>query len=219
MSFDKIEACFFAFHLMLFGCEIKPFNSKSQMTPRDSTSYIQAEKPILSKEQIADAFDFPVGPPDGKGYYNAQPFGENFHLGDDWNAVTGGNTDLGDPVYAMANGKVSFAQNIGSGWGNIIRIIHYLPDGKAYESLYAHCDSLYVAEGAWVKRGEQIGTIGNADGMYLAHLHLEFRNRVNMDIGGGYAEDTTGYIDPTHFIHTHRVLLPSPQIDSLRDAK
>ena len=30
---------------------------------------------------IVDGFDFPVGKPDAKGYYNAQPFMKNTHLG------------------------------------------------------------------------------------------------------------------------------------------
>lgn len=42
----------------------------------------------ISNILIADAFDFPVGKPDAKSYYNAQPFTKNNHLGDDWNAVT-----------------------------------------------------------------------------------------------------------------------------------
>jgi hypothetical protein len=45
---------------------------------------------------ICDGFDYPVGKPNGKGYYNAQKFGENTHLGEDWNGVRGGNSDLGD---------------------------------------------------------------------------------------------------------------------------
>ncbi len=32
-------------------------------------------------EYIADGFDYPVGMPDGKGYYDAQPFTKNRHLG------------------------------------------------------------------------------------------------------------------------------------------
>ncbi|MBL4587064.1 MAG: hypothetical protein JKX84_08430, partial [Flavobacteriales bacterium] len=35
----------------------------------------------LNANHISDGFDFPVGPPDAKGYYNAQPFGKNEHLG------------------------------------------------------------------------------------------------------------------------------------------
>ncbi|WP_299229821.1 M23 family metallopeptidase, partial [uncultured Psychroserpens sp.] len=109
---------------------------------------------------VSKSFDFPVGKPDAKGYYNAQKFQENMHLGDDWNAVTGGNSDLGDPIYSIANGYVKFADNHGGGWGNVIRIIHKMPNGKMIESLYAHCDTILVKEKQWIKKGTKIGTIG-----------------------------------------------------------
>ncbi|MEM6629390.1 MAG: M23 family metallopeptidase [Bacteroidota bacterium] len=216
MSVERIAASVLIFHLLLFGCKTPSPNSEEENISTDSISNTQTNKTILSTYQIADAFDFPVGPPDAKGYYNAQPFGENLHLGDDWNAVTGGNTDLGDPIFSIANGRVSLAQDMGVGWGNVIRIVHYLPNGKSYESLYAHCDSMRVSEGAWVKRGEQIGTIGNANGLYLAHLHLEIRNQLDMDIGGGYAADTRGYVDPTQFINSYRKTLSRSQDDTLQ---
>lgn len=155
-------------------------------------------------EYIARHFDFPVGKPDAKGYYNAQKFGANSHLGDDWNAVTGGNTDLGDPIYSIANGYVSSAEDMAGGWGNVIRIIHKLPDGIIVESLYAHCDTILIKKGDWVKRGTQIGTIGNVDGLYYAHLHFEIRSKINMPLGGGYSDNTEGYLDPTTFIKKHR---------------
>lgn len=153
---------------------------------------------------ISDGFDFPVGIPNAKGYYNAQGFTKNGHLGDDWNAVTGGNSDLGDPIYTIANGYVSYTLDLGGGWGNVIKVIHKMPSGKYLESLYAHCDSIITAQGAWVKRGDLIGTIGNAHGQYLAHLHLELRDSIGMPIGGGYSNDTEGYLDPTAFIEENR---------------
>ncbi|KAA1247049.1 murein hydrolase activator EnvC [Aquimarina sp. RZ0] len=148
---------------------------------------------------IAPNFDFPVGKPNATGYYNAQKFTENNHLGDDWNGIGGGNSDLGDAVYSIANGYVSFAQHIKGGWGNVIRIVHRY-EGNYYESVYAHCQTIKVKEGDLIKKGTLIGTIGTANGIYLAHLHLEIRDNIFMDIGGGYAEDTKGYIDPTKFI-------------------
>jgi len=153
---------------------------------------------------IATRFDYPVGVPDGSGYYNAQGFGENTHLGDDWNAITGGNSDLGDPIYAIASGYIKYAEDNGPGWGNVIRMNHYLSDSSVVESLYAHCDTILVNVGDWVTIGTQIGTIGNANGAYSAHLHLEIRNNVDMPIGGGYSSYTEGYIDPTLFIDEHR---------------
>lgn len=153
-------------------------------------------------EFIASDFDYPIGKPNAKGYYNAQKFRENNHLGDDWNGVGGGNTDLGDPIYVIANGYVSFAKDIKGGWGNVIRVIHKYK-GKYYESVYAHCDSILVKEGDFVKKGTLIATIGNANGIYLAHLHLEIRDDIFMDIGGGYANDRSGYLDPTKFINNN----------------
>lgn len=157
-------------------------------------------------EYVATSFDYPVGKPNASGYYNAQAFGKNNHLGDDWNAVTGGNSDLGDPIFAIANGYVKFAADIGGGWGKVIRMLHQLPNGKIYESLYAHCDSILVSSDSWVKKGVQIATIGTADGRYYAHLHLEIRADSELPIGGGYAIDTSGYLDPTRFIDSHRII-------------
>lgn len=151
---------------------------------------------------ISQDFDYPVGKPNAKGYYNAQKFQENNHLGDDWNGTGGGNSDLGDPIYTVSNGYVSFAEDIAGGWGNIIRIVHQY-NGKYYESLYAHCQSIQIKKGDFIKKGTRIGTIGNANGMYLAHLHLEIRNDIFMDIGPGYSENTTGYLNPTKFIKEH----------------
>tara|TARA_R110002049_G_scaffold177010_4_gene344147 strand:+ start:209 stop:340 length:132 start_codon:yes stop_codon:yes gene_type:complete len=37
-----------------------------------------------------------------------------------------------------------------------------------------------------------------------AHLHLEIRNKVDLDIGAGYSTDTTGYLNPTEFITLNR---------------
>lgn len=141
----------------------------------DTTSIQTKDSLIFDSTHIAHRFDFPVGIPNASGYYNAQKFQENEHLGDDWNAVTGGNSDLGDPIHSIATGYVKDATNYGWGWGNVIRILHQLPNGNQYESLYAHCDTMLVQPGTWIERGEQIGTIGNANGAYLAHLHLEIR--------------------------------------------
>lgn len=153
---------------------------------------------------IADSFDFPVGKPDADGYYNAQKFQENNHLGDDWNAVTGGNSDLGDPIYSIANGFVKYADDYGGGWGNLIRIGHKLPNGKKIESLYAHCDTILVREGELIDKGSKIGTIGTANGQYLAHLHFELRDSLALPVGGGYSENTSGYLNPTEFILENR---------------
>lgn len=150
-----------------------------------------------------DGFDFPVGPPDAVGYYDAQPFGRNDHLGNDWNGNGGGDSDLGDPVYAVAAGIVLEAIDHAGGWGNVVRIAHACGESGWVESLYAHLDGIEVTPGATVTRGQRIGTIGTAHGQYLAHLHFELRDRL-LPLGGGYSAERTGYLDPTAYIRTHR---------------
>ena len=183
-----------------------PNTKPAQTNTENTANQISKSKPQLVYDSIyiAKSFDFPVGKPNAQGYYNAQKFQEDMHLGDDWNAVTGGNTDLGDPIYTIANGYVKFAKDHGSGWGNVIRILHKMPNGKIVESLYAHCDTILVQEQQYVKKGQQIGTIGTADGAYLAHLHFEIRDDINLPIGPGYSNNTEGYLDPTEFINANR---------------
>ncbi len=156
---------------------------------------------------LADGFDFPLGPPDGEGYYNAQPFGRNLHLGDDWNGLGGGNTDLGDTIYSIATGKIVFAEDIAGGWGKVIRVLHRTDSASEeaqIEALYAHLDTFWIQPDQLIKRGEALGTVGNAGGIYYAHLHLEIRSAVGLPIGGGYSADTSGYLDPSAFIKKNR---------------
>jgi murein DD-endopeptidase MepM/ murein hydrolase activator NlpD len=155
----------------------------------------------------AGSFAFPVGGGTARGYYDAQPFGQNFHLGEDWNGVGGGDSDLGDPVVAIAAGVVRSTGDHGGGWGSVVRVVHDIggPGAPRYiESLYAHLASIEVAAGDVVTRGQRIGTIGNAGGRYPAHLHLELRDRVDLPLGRGYGADTSGYLDPTPFIAARR---------------
>jgi len=170
------------------------------------------DSPGITKKQIrrcpvADGFDFPVGKPNAKGYYNAQKFRRNNHLADDWNGVGGGNTDLNDPIYSIANGIVVQTVKYRGPWGRVTRILHNAGTKTKpvyVESLYAHMRKVMVRPGMIVKRGQQIGTIGNANGTWWAHLHLEIRTTINKSIGVGYSRDTTGYVDPTAYIKRHR---------------
>jgi len=156
---------------------------------------------------FSDGFDYPVGIPNAKGYFKAQNFGDDQHLGEDWNAISGGNTDLGDPVHVIANGLVTFSKDVCCGWGNVIRVVHYLPNNSEtpfVESVYAHLNNRRVQPGDLVKRGEKIGSIGTANGRYMAHLHLELRSFINMSLGPGYSKDIFGFFVPTDFIDKNR---------------
>ena len=180
-----------------FGC-LTDLNSQSE--PYETFFSIH-------QEYRAGGFDFPVGTPNAVGYYNAQKFGKNNHLGDDWNGTGGGNSDLGDDVFSIANGYVSEVYDAGGGWGNIVRIIHQTAENKYVESLYAHLETMNVKVGKGIFKGAKLGTIGNAGGIYLAHLHLEVRSDIGLELGGGYSTITNGYLDPTKFIEGNRKVM------------
>jgi hypothetical protein len=163
----------------------------------------------LELESIPTAthFDFPLGNENGAMAYNAQHFTENKHLGDDLNGIGGENSDLGDPIYAIADGRVILARDGGPGWGNVVILLHaYLENGerKYVQSYYGHVQDMLVHPGETVKRGQQIATVGTANGRYFAHLHFETREFLTPFIGPGYRDDTRGWINPTKFIENHR---------------
>ena len=187
------------FLIVLFQCKKEtPLNIDAKM------EVVKTRVKELGNIKFTNGFDFPVGKPDAVNYYNAQKFQENDHLGDDWNGKGGGNTDLGDPIYAIANGYVSFAKDLFSGWGKVIKIIHYNSDKTQVESLYGHCNEILIKEGDYVIKGKKIATIGTADGLYLAHLHFEIRDKIDLPVGPGYSTETEGYLDPTNYINKNR---------------
>ena len=126
--------------------------------------------------KLADGFDFPVGKPEAQGYYKARGFRPNGHLGEDWDGVGGGDTDLNDPVSSIGGGVVVFARDVHLGWGNAVIVRYsFREDGvvKTIDALYGHLNTILVTRGQNVARGQQIGTIGTAHGRYDAHLHFE----------------------------------------------
>jgi Peptidase family M23 len=161
----------------------------------------------LASLPTAARFDFPLGSEHGAMAYNAQPFTENNHLGDDLNGIGGENSDLGDPVFAVADGQVLAARDGGLGWGNVIIVLHaYRENGrrKYVQSFYGHLQSILVAPREKVRRGQQIATVGTGGGKYLAHLHFEMREFITPFIGAGYRKDTRGWLNPSRFIEAHR---------------
>ena len=164
---------------------------------------------------VSDGFDYPVGDrrkvsqaKDGDGWYNAQDFGENNHLGEDWNGEAGGNTDCGLPVYAASKGTIIFAGEAGPGWGKVVIVRHKLPDNTLVETLYGHLRSLDKTGGE-VERHERIASIGDADGAYPCHLHFEVRLYGCPSwglTGPGYSDNRAGWTDPSDFVDARRNL-------------
>ena len=95
-----------------------------------------------------------------------------FHSGIDIGA------GFGDAIMAAASGTVIYVETPvpgqnwgGSGYGNYLIIDH----GNGVSTLYAHCTTISVSNGASVSAGQQIGTVGSTGGSTGAHLHFEVR--------------------------------------------
>lgn len=165
---------------------------------------------------LADGFDYPVGKPNGEGYYRSRGLRLKTprHMGEDWNGVGGGNSDLNDPVYTIGNGLVTYAADARGRWGKVVIVRHALREpssGKVYccQSLYAHLNRIDVQLGQLVKRGDQVGTIGTNRGMFPAHLHAELHYNVLANCGHqGIPKTPQNYGDLSNFIKKYRRLKP-----------
>ncbi len=78
----------------------------------------------------------------------------------------------GDPIYATADGKVTFAGNNG-GFGKSVKINH----GNGYTTTFAHMHNYHVKKGDYVSRGQVIGLVGNSGRSTGSHLHYEIAYR------------------------------------------
>ena len=77
--------------------------------------------------------------------------------------------ELGQPVLAVADGKVVYSGNGLAGYGNLIIIKH----SDTYLSAYAYCQERLVQEGTKVSSGKMVAKMGSRDN--TAKLHFEIR--------------------------------------------
>lgn len=103
----------------------------------------------------------------------------------------------GTPIQATGAGKVIKVQRKRTGYGTHVIIDH----GYGYQSLYAHMAAVQVKVGDKVKRGEQIGTVGNTGTSTAPHLHYEviFKgqkvNPIDFCMDGLSAEEYQSLVD------------------------
>jgi murein DD-endopeptidase MepM/ murein hydrolase activator NlpD len=79
-------------------------------------------------------------------------------------------TYFGSPVYATADGVITFSGNNGS-LGKTVKIDH----GYGYTTRYGHNSNLLVKVGDRVKRGQKVAKVGSTGRSTGPHLHYEVR--------------------------------------------
>ncbi len=168
---------------------------------------------ILPSLPVADEFDAPLRPLDGAGAVISFPFQEQGNLGESWTTAKG-DAALGEPVYSVADGWVSVAQDFQNAFGKVVFICYRLPEGRwppFVEVMYAELNSIDVKPGQLVTRGQKIGTVGNGDGTYSvasggagASLRWEVRQTVGLGLGPGFQANAAGWLGPSEFITAHR---------------
>jgi murein DD-endopeptidase MepM/ murein hydrolase activator NlpD len=134
-------------------------------TKEEMLAAIPAIQPVSNKDlsHIASGFGFRIDP-----IYKTP----KLHAGLDYASA------LGTPIYATANGKVTFTGFEEKGYGNHVIINH----GYGYQTLYGHMVRIKVKPGAVVKRGEVIGWVGNTGKSTGPHCHYEvIRNGEKID--------------------------------------
>jgi MYXO-CTERM domain-containing protein len=106
----------------------------------------------------------------------------------------------GQPVLAIADGEVLDADWATAGWANYGRRVYIrhddVGDGHTYTSMYAHLDSLSVSTGDTVRKGDQIGTLGEScqeadscGSFSTPHVHFSIHQDANFGgsgTGGSY---------------------------------
>jgi murein DD-endopeptidase MepM/ murein hydrolase activator NlpD len=92
-------------------------------------------------------------------------------------------TIKGTPVYAIANGVVDKLTYSNAGFGNLIVIRHdnvpTYEDANKFTTLhsgYAHLNDIFITDGAVVKKGDMIGTVGDTGTATTDHLHFQLDN-------------------------------------------
>ena len=157
---------------------------------------------------IVGSINFPVS---RQQFHVMQDFGApsvryqgRYHTGEDYYGGRG--TSFGQPVSAIADGRVTYSAPTGWGRdGGVLIIEHTMPDGTLAYSMYGHLMSSdahpFPQKFACVRAGDIVGTVG--DIRPAPHVHLEIRTNNPDTPGAGYsAQPPTeiGDLQPTKFI-------------------
>jgi murein DD-endopeptidase MepM/ murein hydrolase activator NlpD len=217
--------------LLFTGCTRRPTPEPLTPASRTATGNIFDEY-LKTDFPPADGFDFPLGDADGKGGYTDKAtakiysgwsvsvhFGDNYsygiHPAEDWGGSGPPASDLGQPIHALATGKVAFADFCGRLFGNVVMIDHIFYENaqkKTIRSVYVHLHEILVRSGELVQRRQVVGTVGqDPDKLFAPHLHLELR--WDQSLSPTFWPSSNGkdldwikrhYTAPSAFINAHR---------------
>ncbi|MEH7355291.1 peptidoglycan DD-metalloendopeptidase family protein [Neobacillus drentensis] len=95
------------------------------------------------------------------------------------------------PIVAAADGVV-IKSYYSSSYGNCIFISHSI-NGQVYTTVYAHMSSRIAGSGDVVKKGQQIGVMGNTGASQGQHLHFELHK-------GPWTQDKSNAINPVGIV-------------------
>lgn len=131
-----------------------------------------------------------------------------YHTGEDWIVAEG----LGAPVYAIANGRVTYSYPLGWGRdGGVVIIEHTFADGTVVYSQYGHMmetDTItFPLRFTCVEQGQIIGAVGSA--RPAPHVHFEIRLSGSDTPGPGYSwtlPDNEGWRNPSRFVESRRLM-------------
>lgn len=148
------------------------------------------------------SFRFPCGDTIGNGYYIANRLlyshaWQGFHCGIDISGYPGGDSDLGDPIYSIGYGIVAYADS------TEYIAIYYKYNGVIIKVVYYHCQEVFYKAGDIVEKSAVIATIGNSNGAYKAHLHLEMLSDTTIFFGG-YSDNLKGILNPEYILPFYR---------------
>jgi murein DD-endopeptidase MepM/ murein hydrolase activator NlpD len=158
------------------GGPLSPLSVSTRGEPEDATSFkvnqlLEDLDNVNLMRILAESTPFTL--PVKSSYRLTSPYGPRIH------PVTGKRSvhealdmaaPYGTPVYATANGVISFAGWAGS-YGRVIKIRH--PNG--FETRYAHLQKIRVEKGQRVSQGERIGDMGSSGRSTGSHVHYEIR--------------------------------------------
>ena len=113
--------------------------------------------------------------------------------------------DVGEPVYAIADGDVIYASDGMQGYGNVVILRH----DRQRVSLYAHNSALKVKVGDHVNRGSIVALLGSSGHSTGPHVHFEIRD-------GDNPVDPRTVLPPSKLADTGDPAVGSPQVAQLR---